>query len=122
MSLAASYSRVVTGGGGLAGAYHSDLASISGAWQLNRNWALGLQAGYSLYETLTPLFLGPDSGGHTISGTVSVQRPLGEHLSMQAGYTRVQQSYAGIEAISAVPDTNREFISISYQFVRPLKK
>jgi hypothetical protein len=121
-SLAASYSRVVTGGGGLAGAYHSNLASISGAWQLNRNWALGLSAGYSLYETLTPLFLGPDSGGHTVSGTVSVQRPLGEHFNMQAGYTWIQQSYAGIEAISAVPDTNREFISISYQFVRPLKK
>src|SRR5271157_1296630 len=121
-SLAASYSQMVTSGGGLAGAYHSNMANVSGRWQVRRAWSVGLSASYSLYKTLTPSFVGSSSGGHTVSGTVSVQHPIGEHLSMQAGYTRVQQSYGGIAAISVVPDTNREFVSISYQFARPLKR
>jgi hypothetical protein len=121
-SFAASYSGIVTSGSGLAGAYHSNTANLSGAWQLSRTWSVGLSASYSLYKTVTPFFLGSSSGGHTVSGTASVQHPLGEHLAIQAGYTRLQQSYGGIAAISAIPDTNREFLSISYQFARPLKR
>lgn len=122
-SLAVSYSRIVTSGGGLVGAYHSNLANVSGRWQLSRTWTAGLSASYSLYKTLTPFFLGSSSGGHTVSGTASVQHPLlGEHLTIQAGYTRIQQNYGGIAAISATPGTNQEFVSISYQFTRALKR
>lgn len=121
-SLAASYSRIVTGGGGLAGAYHSNVANLSGALQLSQNWTTALSGGYSLSNTLTPLFVGSSSGGHTFSVTASAQRPVGEHLTVQFGYTRLQQTYSGISAISSVPNTNREFFSLSYQFARPLKK
>lgn len=121
-SLAVSYSRIVTAGGGLAGTYHSNTANVSGRWQLSRTWTAGLSASYWLYQTLTPFFLGSSSGGHTVSGTASVQHPLGEHLSVQAGYTRIQQNYSGIAAISATPGTNQEFVSISYQFTRALKR
>src|SRR5271157_489020 len=121
-SLAGSYSQMITSGGGLAGAYHSNIANVSGRWQLSRTWTVGLGASYSLYKALTPAFLGSTSGGHTLSGTVSAQHPLGEHLTMQAGYTRIQQSYEGIAAISAVPGINQEFVSISYQFARPLRR
>jgi hypothetical protein len=121
-SLAVSYSRIVTAGGGLAGTYHSNTANVSGRWQLSRTWTAGLSASYWLYQTLTPFFLGSSSGGHTVSGTASVQHPLGEHLSVQAGYTRIQQNYSGIAAISATPATNQEFVSISYQFTRALKR
>jgi hypothetical protein len=121
-SLAASYTRIVTAGGGLGGAYDSNAANVSGRWQLSRTWSVGLAGSYSLYSTLTPFFLGSNSGGHTVSGTISVQRPLGEHLTMQAGYTRLQQSYAEVPAVSAIPKSNREFFSISYQLTRPLKR
>src|SRR5271157_3122361 len=120
-SLAASYSQMVTSGGGLAGAYHSNMANVSGRWQVSRTWTVGLAASYSLYKALTPAFLGSTSGGHSVSGTASVQHPLGQHLTMQAGYTRIQQSYGGIAAISATPGINQEFVSVSYQFARPLK-
>ena len=121
-SLAASYSRIVTGGGGLVGAYHSNIANVSGAWQFSRTWSVGLSAGYSAYSNLSPLLLVASPGGHTLSGSLAFSHPLGEHLSLQLGYTRVQQSYGGVTAMSAVPDTNREFFSISYQFARPLKR
>ena len=59
-------------------------------------------------------------GGHTVSGTVSVQHPMSEHFKAELGYARLHQSYSGIAVISTAPDSNREFISISYQFTRPL--
>ena len=121
-SLAASYARIVTGGGGLVGAYHSNIANVSGRWQLSRTWDVGLSASYSAYSNLSPLLLVASPGGHTLSGSLAFSHPLGEHLSLQLGYTRVQQSYGGVAAISTVPDTNREFLSISYQFTRPLKR
>jgi hypothetical protein len=121
-SLAASYSRMVSGGGGLTGAYHSNTASISGRWQLSRTWTAGLSASYWLYQTLTPFFFGSSSNGRTVSGTTSVQHPLGEHLTIQAGYTRILQSYGGLAAMSATPGINQEFVSVSYVFARPLKR
>jgi len=121
-SVAASYSQSVTGGGGLAGTYHANSADVSGRWQLSRAWSTGLSASYSLYKTVDPSLFSSNSGGHMISGTVSFQRPLGERLALQIGYTRLWQNYQGIAALSTVPGTNRAFVSISYQFVRPLKR
>jgi hypothetical protein len=119
-TLAARYSRIVTGGGGLLGAFHSNLANASFGQQLTRNWSVGAAAGYSIYSTLTPFFFLSNPGGHSISGNTSVQRKLGQHLSVQAGYTRLHQSYSTISAVSKAPDTNWESVSISYQFTRPL--
>jgi hypothetical protein len=119
-NLAASYSRTVSGGGGLLGAYDSNSANGSARWQLSRSWDVGVSASYSIYKTLTPLFLLSIPGGHAVFGTASVRHLVGEHLSVEAGYTRLHQSYNDIALVSAFPDANREFISISYQFARPL--
>jgi hypothetical protein len=119
-SFAGSYSRIITGSGGLLGAYHSNSATASTSWQLTRNWNVGSSASYAIYKNVTPFFFLSSPGGHTVSGTASVQRSIGEHLSVQAGYTRMHQSYEGIAAVSTFPDTNREFISLAYQFARPL--
>jgi hypothetical protein len=116
-SLGASYSRIVTAAGGLNGLFHSDIAGISGRWQMNRTWAMGLSASYTKYQNV--LTFSPSvAGGHTILGTASVQRSLGEHLSLQAGYNRIQQNYHG--TVPTVPTADRLFISVTYQFARPL--
>jgi hypothetical protein len=117
-NIAASYSRIVSGGGGLTGAFHSNTANLSVRQQLSRNWNAGAVGGYSINKTVSPLF--PTPGGHTISGSASIQRILGQHFNAEAGYTRLHQSYSDIAAISSAPDTNREWVSISYQFARPL--
>lgn len=121
-SLAASYSRLVSGGGGLGGTYDSQSAAFSGGWQASRAWTLGVSASYAFNNTLTPAFVGSSPSGHTLSATVTAQRPLGERLSLQAGYTWLQQSYQGIPATSAIPETNRVFVSVSYQMTRPLRR
>jgi hypothetical protein len=119
-SLAAGYSHLVTAGGGLTGAYESHSANLATRYQLLRTWSSGISGYYSINKTIDPslFLLGQD--GHSISGTVSLQHPLGEHLGVEVGYTYLHQSYANVEAISGAPATNRGWISIAYQFSRPL--
>ena len=59
------------------------------------------------------------SNGHTILGTAGLQQQFGQHLNLQLGYTRLHQDYTSV-AVLATPNTNREFVSISYQFAKAL--
>jgi hypothetical protein len=119
-NFAASYSRVVTSGGGLVGAFQSNNASADARWQLAHTWSVGAVPSYAINKNVTPYSFLSSPGGHSISVTVSVQHPLSEHFNVGLGYTRLHQSYGGIPVISNAPNTNREFISVSYQFARPL--
>jgi hypothetical protein len=112
-SLAVSYARMVSGGGGLIGAVKLDSASASMRQQLTRNLSASLAAGYANNDVLAEAAL----GGHSFTGSAALQRQVGEHFNVQAGYTRLHQNYS---FTSANPETNREWISISYQFSRPL--
>jgi hypothetical protein len=123
-SSALGYSRTVAPGNGLIGAVRQDRIDASVQRQLTRAWSAGAAATYANNKILEPALVsllgGFNSSGHTIAGTVSLQRRLGEHFALGVGYTRLYQSYGDIAAISSAPDTNREFASISYQFTRPL--
>jgi hypothetical protein len=119
-NLVASYSRTVTGALGLPGAYNSYSAIASVRWQITRTWTVGSGANYSNSTNATPSFSSSNPGGETISGTVSVQHSMSDHLNMELGYAHLHQSYSDIAVISTVPDSNREYISISYRLTRPL--
>jgi hypothetical protein len=118
-NLAISYSHVISSGGGLVGAVRTDSASASIRQQLSRTLSASLAGGYAQNDVLaaTPLF---SSNGHTVSGTATLQQQFGQHLNLQLGYTRLHQDYSSVAVLAATPDTNREFVSISYQFSRPL--
>jgi hypothetical protein len=112
-SMAVSYSHSISSGGGLIGAVELDSANASLRQQITRNFSASLAGAYANNGVLAISSL----GGHSVSGTASLQRQVGEHLNLQAGYTRLHQNYS---FLSANPDTNREWVSISYQFARPL--
>jgi hypothetical protein len=116
----ASYSRTVSGGLGLPGAYDSYSAQSSVRWQMARTWIVGAAGSYYNNKNVTPSFPSANPGGQTVSGTASVQYLMSEHLSAELGYSRLHQSYSGIAVISAAPDSNRGFVSISYRLTRPL--
>jgi hypothetical protein len=111
--VAISYSHSVSSGGGLIGAVELDSANASVRQQLTRNFSASLAGSYANNGVLAV----SDLGGHSVSGSASLQRQVGEHLNVQAGYTRLHQTYS---VFSANPDTNREWIAISYHFARPL--
>jgi hypothetical protein len=115
-----SFSHAISGGGGLSGAVHSDSANLSLRRQITRTLNASLSGAYAQNNVLgSPLF-GGSNDGHTISGTGSLSKQLGEHLNLQLGYTRLHQDYSNVAVLSATPTTNREFVSVSYTFSRPL--
>jgi hypothetical protein len=118
-SLAISYSHLISSGGGLIGAVKMDSVSASIHQQLSRMLTASVGGGYAQNDLLTPTPL-IGGNGHTVSGTASLQQQIGQHLNLQLGYTRLHQNYSTVAVLAATPDTNREFVSISYQFSRPL--
>jgi hypothetical protein len=120
-SIAVSYSHIVGSGGGLIAAAQTDSASAAFRQQLTRTLGASVAAAYINQAVIGGLsqVTTSSSNGHGISGTAALQQQLGQHLSLQLGYTRLHQSY-NVAAVSATPDTNREFVSVSYQFSRPL--
>ena len=120
-TLALSYSRIVSGAGGLSGVYHSTTVGASATWKVNRNWNTGVGASYGNNTALSPLFVA-SGGGRTILGTFSAQRTLGEHANLQFGYNWTSQNYQQFAPIGSIPNINRVFVSLSYQFTKPLQR
>ena len=118
---AVSYSRTVSGGGGLNGIFRSNSLSASASRQLSRTWTAALSASYGNYDNVTPLFILSIPGGHTVTGSASLHKSLNDHLNVQFGYSWVQQAYTQVAA-SLAPNTNRVSVSLSYQFTRPLQR
>jgi hypothetical protein len=118
-SLAISYSHLISSGGGLIGAVRLDSVAASMRQQLLRNLSATVAGGYAENDLLTAA---PQTSGngHTVSGTASLQQQLGQHLNLQLGYTRLHQDYSTVAVLASTPNTNREFVSISYQFSRGL--
>ncbi|MGB0124513.1 MAG: hypothetical protein WA419_07550 [Silvibacterium sp.] len=119
-NFAASYSRVVTAGGGLIGVFQSNTASASARWQVARSWTLGLSGSYSINTNITPLLPASTSGGHTVTGSASMNRAIGAHLELVFEYNWLQQSYDNIAAISNNPNSDRALVSLFYRFSKPL--
>jgi hypothetical protein len=118
-TFALSYSHVIAGGGGLIGAVQMDSAAASVRQQITKTLSGSVTGAYAQNDVLGTLVLGT-SNGHSISGTASLQQQFGQHLNVQLGYTRLHQDYSGISVLAATPNTNREFVSLSYQFSRAL--
>ena len=118
-NVAVSYSHMISGGGGLIGAVKLDSATASLRQQMTRRLNGSIAGGYAQSNVLESALLGNDKG-HTLSATASLQRQFGERVSVQLGYTRLHQGYSGVAVLAETPNTNNEFVSISYRFYRPL--
>jgi hypothetical protein len=118
-SFGASYSHVISDGGGLIGAVHMDNASAFIRQQLKRSLSISVDGAYTKNEILGGLASG-SSNGHSVSGTASLQQQFGQHMDVQLGYTRLHQDYRDVPILASTPNTNRVFVSFSYQFTRPL--
>jgi hypothetical protein len=118
-NVSGTYTHAVFGGGGLVGVFKSDLVSVFGRWQVARDWSLGSTGGYGNNRNVTPSAFLSTEGGHSIWATVTVDHQLTEHIQMQGGYMRLQENYGFIQSNSGA-STNREYVSITYHFQRPL--
>jgi hypothetical protein len=117
---AVSYTHVVTGGGGLVGAFQTENATSVARWRFARTWNVGLAASYANNKSITPASFLTTEGGHSIFATVSAKHELTERLQMEFGYTRLHENYGFVPSISTAPNTDRFFISFAYRISRPL--
>jgi len=118
-SFALSYSHYIADGGGLVGAVQMDSARVSVRQRITKTLTGSVTGEYSQNDILGTLPAGT-SNGHSISGTATLEQRFGQHVNLQVGYTRLRQDYSNIPVLSLTPDTNREFVSLSYQFSKPL--
>lgn len=59
-------------------------------------------------------------GGNAFTLGASLSHALGEHLNVAGGYDRLQENYPGIAFIAQNPNSDRVFVTASYQFRKPL--
>jgi len=116
ISGALSYSHMISGSGGLVGAVKRDTAN--GSIRLQLSQALFAYVSGS-YDNNSVIGYGSGTNGHTNSGSVGVDRRIGEHFGIQLGYMRTHQTYSSL-VIAGAPNTNRGYVSFSYLFARPL--
>jgi hypothetical protein len=119
-SASASYSKEVTSGGGLLGAFDSNSGHASLRWQFTRTWTAGVGGNYAENKSVTPSAFSSEQGGHSISGQATVGHTLSQQLSLNFEYDRTHQDYSSVAAVSGNPNSDREMISLAWQFSRPL--
>jgi hypothetical protein len=119
-NFAVNYAQQVTGAGGLEGAFHSRSATASARWQALRTWTAAASALYATNRSVSPIAFFTALGGHSIAGTATVEHTLGRNLKIDFEYNRMHQSYRGVPALANNPNTNNEFVSVSWQFQRPV--
>lgn len=118
-SLAISFARRVSDGGGLPQALVSETGEASVRRQLAKRLSAGISGMYARNKALNPSLPGAASG-HTAEGSAYLEQSLSDHASVQLGYSRLHQSYGTIAALSSFPDRNRVWVTLSFGLERPL--
>jgi hypothetical protein len=118
-SLAVSYSHSISSGAGLIGAVRLDSGKLELRQRFTKTLSASASGMYAQNDVLGTLLPGTYSG-HSIFATVSLRQQLLQKVALELGYSRLHQDYNDVGALSGFPDTNREFISLSYQFAKPL--
>jgi hypothetical protein len=119
-SFAANFSRTVTGGGGLLGAFYSRSAGATGSWQISRMWYSGLNVNYSINKNAIPQFGQSSLGGHSLTASLTVGRVLTSHSRAALLYDRIQNRYGAIPSVASDPSSDRVMLSFIWQFERPI--
>jgi len=114
-NVAASFLRAVMSGGGFVGAYNSVSGNIVGGWKITKTWTANASFTYGNVEPVATYVGIQYQGGNSIMAQGTVDHSMGEHFAVECGYQRIQESFEGIQIINANPDSDREFVSISYQ-------
>lgn len=118
--IAANYTYGLTAGGGLIGAYKSSGISGSGGLELARGWNAAAAVSYASINAAATGLPSSVQNGSTITGQASLEHSMGEHFTATVGYQHLHENYPAVQVIAADPDSNREFVTVTYQFQRPV--
>jgi len=119
-SLAANFTRDVTGGGGLLGTYYTRSTGLSGLWQFSRLWSAGADVSYSINKNAVEGTLLGNPGGHTFATSANASRKLTDRMDAQFTYSRIQARYDGIPVFQSNPSGDRLMLSLNWHLDRPI--
>ncbi|MGH9604653.1 MAG: hypothetical protein ACRD3N_03020 [Terracidiphilus sp.] len=119
-NVAATGSRMVSGGGGLLGNYQTSTVHALTRWRTTRYVSLQAGVNYTSRNNVSPLYVRGFPGGSSVSGMASLGRSLTEHMDVKVGYARAHYAYPGVVSLSADPNVDRVFASFTYNFKHPL--
>ena len=117
-NLGASFAHVVSGAPGLNGAFHAEMAGLTGRVTFRKGWSAGADGEYSLLKSINNSALYP--GGHSISAGVDMNHRMLERAEVAVGYSHVHESYRQVPSAFFAPDSNRVYVSVKYGFSRPI--
>jgi hypothetical protein len=118
-NIAATYTRSVTAEEGLTGAFNSSSINGSVSWKVARTWTGEVSGFYTTLSTITATSAA-FAGWNTIAGQAILAHAIRDSLKIEFGYDRLHERYPTIPAISAAPNSDREFVNLSFQFTKPL--
>jgi len=119
-TFAANYSYTLSAGDGLRGPYNSNNANVSGSWKFSRLWTAELAGAYAGTKSATDFISSSTQDGSTFLFNASLERAIGEHLTLEGGYQYLYENYNQLPSVSISPNNNREYVSVGYTFSRPL--
>jgi len=121
-SLSAGYSRTIIDGGGLLGAVRLQTVHGSFRRQLTPGWAAALTASYGTNQSLIVPFATSASSINLTSAGILLERNVGKSLGLRMGYSHDFQEQFGLPAPTATQNANRNrvFVTLSYQWAKPL--
>lgn len=119
-NLAASYLRTVTAGNGLAGAFQANNVNLTGGWKLSPVWTAALAASYAKVDPVTQIPALTSPRGNILAGHISLSHAISRTLTAEIGYDRLHESYGGIAAIAANPNSDRVSVTLKYDFRKQL--
>ncbi len=121
-SVSAGYFRSTSDGGGLLGAVR--LQNVHGTFrrELVPGWTTALTASRGTNQSITVPFATSASSIHLTSAGISLDRNVGKSVGFRLGYTHDFQEQFGLTGPNPTLDAhrNRFFVTISYQWAKPL--
>jgi hypothetical protein len=121
-SVSAGFSRNISDGGGVLGAVR--LQTVHGFFrrELVPGWAATLTASYGTNQSLTVPSAASASSINLTSAGILLERNVGKSIGIRLGYNHNFQEQFGVPGSAQTLDAsqNRFFVTLSYQWARPL--
>jgi hypothetical protein len=121
-SLSAGYSRSISDGGGVLGTVRLQNVHANFRRELVPGWAAALTVVHGTNQSLVlPLSTSASSINLTSAG-ISLERNVGKSIGLRMGYTHDFQEQFGVPGSAQTLDAsrNRFFVTLSYQWAKPL--
>ncbi len=121
-SVSAGYSRRISDGGGVLGSVRLQTVHADLRRELAPGWAAALTVSYGTNQSVIVPFATSASSINLTSAGISLERNVGKSVGLRMGYSHDFQEQFGLTGSAQTLDAhrNRFFVTLSYQWAKPL--